>query len=238
MANDTADASTVKLGERIASQLRDEIIAGQIEPGARLRLMPLAKRLGVSTTPVREALAILERQGLLQSQLHRGFQVTKIAPRDIADLYALTASISELLTERATRRVSDEDLDELEQLDRAQQEATRQNDALAASDLNHELHRRIHLAGRSPLLLRFLRETTPFVSRHNDPDVPGWAQQRLEGHGEILEAMRRRDGQKAARLMGDHIRKSGVIAAKFAEEQDAGKVVATARARAQRRTSK
>jgi DNA-binding GntR family transcriptional regulator len=239
MADETADdVASVKLGERIASRLRDEIIAGQIEPGARLRLLPLAKRLEVSTTPVREALAILERQGLLESRLHRGFQVTKISPRDIADIYKLTASISELLTERATRRLSDEDLDELEEIDRAQQAATLQNEAAAAGDLNHELHRRIHLAGQSPLLIRFLRETTPFVSRHNDPDVPGWAQQRMEGHGEILSAMRRRDGAAAAALMGAHIRRSGTIAAEFAEQQDSDKLIADARARGQRRAQR
>lgn len=217
------EIASVKLGEQIASRLRDEIIAGQIPPDARLRLMPLAERLGVSTTPVREALAILERQGLLYSRLHRGFRVTAIAPRDIADVYSLHASISELLTERATRRLSDEDLDELEALDHAQQEATKAGDAAAAGDLNHELHRRIHLAGGSPLLLRFLRETTPFVSRREDPDVPGWAQQRTEGHGDILAAMRQRDGAKAGELMAAHITRSGELARKFAEEQAAEK---------------
>jgi DNA-binding GntR family transcriptional regulator len=214
------EIAAVKLGERIASQLRDEIIAGQIEPGEPLRLMALAEQLGVSTTPVREALAILERQGLLYSQLHRGFRVTKITPRDIADVYSLHASISGLLTERATRRLSEEDLDELEELDHAQQEATKKGDAVEAADLNYELHRRIHLSSDAPLLLRFLRETTPFVSRRSDPDIPGWVQQRIEGHGEILDAMRRRDGKEAGELMGGHIRRSGEIAAAFADEQE------------------
>lgn len=211
--------AAVKLGETIASRLRDEIIAGEIEPNSPLRLMPLAERLGVSTTPVREALAILERQGLLYSRLHRGFRVTEITARDIADVYSLHASISELLTERATRRLSDEDLDELVELDDAQQRATADEDAILAADLNHQLHRRIHLASDSPLLLRFLRETTPFVTRQRDPDVPGWAEQRIEGHGEILRAMRERDGALAGRLMGAHIRRSGQLASDFATER-------------------
>jgi DNA-binding GntR family transcriptional regulator len=216
----TDEIASVKLGERIASRLRDEIIAGQLEPGSRLRLMPLADRLGVSTTPVREALAILERQGLLSSRLHRGFRVTAITARDIADVYSLHASISELLTERATRRLSDEDLDELEAIDLAQQTATTEGDAITAADLNHDLHRRIHLAGGSPLLIRFLRETTPFVARRSDPDIPGWAQQRTEGHGEILDAMRRRDGAEAGALMAAHVRRSGQLAAEFAKTHD------------------
>jgi DNA-binding GntR family transcriptional regulator len=210
---------TGKISERIASQLRDEIIAGTHTPGAPLRLMPLAERLGVSTTPVREALAILERQGLLTAQLHRGFRVAEISPRDIGDVYAVHAFISQLLTERAARRLSDEDIDELDDLDEGVRQATKDADAELAADLNYELHRRIHLAGDSPLLVRFLRETTPFVSRRHDPDVPGWAQQRIEGHGSILQALRRREGAMAAELMGAHIRRSGDLAARFAEEQ-------------------
>jgi DNA-binding GntR family transcriptional regulator len=209
----------VKLGERIASELRDEIIAGEPPPGSALRLQPLAKRLGVSTTPVREALAILERQGILSSQLHRGFRVAEISPRDIRDIYSVHAFISELLIERATRRLSDEDIDELEKIDRQMREATEAGDVARAADLNHELHRQINLTARSPLLVRFLSETTPFVTRRHNPDVPGWDQHRMEGHHAIIAALRRRDADEAAKLMGAHIRRSGELAQVYAERQ-------------------
>jgi DNA-binding GntR family transcriptional regulator len=207
----------IKLGEQVASTLRDEIIAGQPPPGTALRLLPLAKRLGVSTTPVREALAILERQGLLSSELHRGFKVAEISPREIWDIYSLHAFISELLIERATRRLSEEDIDELELLDRQMHEADAAGDVARAADFNHELHRSINLAAGSPLLIRFLSETTPFVVRRVDPVVPGWEEQRMEGHHAIIEALRRRDAAEASRLMGDHIRRAGELAQMFAE---------------------
>jgi DNA-binding GntR family transcriptional regulator len=207
----------IKLGEQVASTLRDEIIAGQPPPGTALRLLPLAKRLGVSTTPVREALAILERQGLLSSELHRGFKVAEISPREIWDIYSLHAFISELLIERATRRLSEEDIDELELLDRQMHEADARGDIAGAADFNHELHRSINLAAGSPLLIRFLSETTPFVVRRVDPVVPGWEEQRMEGHHAIIEALRRRDAAEASRLMGDHIRRAGELAQTFAE---------------------
>jgi DNA-binding GntR family transcriptional regulator len=209
----------MKLGEKVASTLRDEIIAGEPPPGTALRLLPLAKRLGVSTTPVREALAILERQGLLASQLHRGFRVVEISPREIWDIYSLHAFISELLTERATRRLSEEDIDELELLDNQMHAADGRGDIAAAADANHAFHRSIHLAAGSPLLVRFLSETTPFVTRRLNPVVPGWEEQRMEGHSAIIEALRRRDAAEAARLMGEHIRKSGALAQSFAERR-------------------
>lgn len=207
----------VKLSQRVASQLRDEIIAGQIPAGSPLRLASLASRLEVSTTPVREALAILERQGLLVSEMHRGFYATAIGPREIEGIYEVHAHISELLTESATRRLTDEDIDELEELDRRMREATESGDAVDAANCNHELHRRINLKAGLPLLVRFLSETTPFVTRRQDPDVPGWAQQRMEGHSEILDALRRRDAREAAELMGAHVRRAGASASAFAK---------------------
>jgi len=217
----TADMGSkgLKLGEKIASELRDEIIAGNPPPGTALRLLPLAERLNVSTTPVREALAILERQGLLSSELHRGFRVVEISARDIGDIYALHAFISELLVERVTRRLTEEDIDELEQLDDAMRDAAAKGDARLAADLNHSFHRRLNLAARSPLLVRFLAETTPFVTRRHRPLDAAWDQHPLEGHHEIIEALRRRDAPEAARLMGTHIRTYGKLAQELAESR-------------------
>lgn len=181
--------------------------------------MSLAERLGVSTTPVREALTLLERQGLAVSQLHRGFRVADITPKEIAALYNVHAYMSELLAESATRRLSEEDIDELEELDERMREATAAGDAPLAADLNHEFHRRINRKANLPLLVRFLNETTPFVTRREDPDIPGWAQQRLEGHHAIIEALRRRDSRMVAELIGSHIRRSGELASAFASSQ-------------------
>jgi len=224
----TTSLDGVKLGERIASELRDEIIAGSLLVGSPLRLAPIAERLGVSTTPVREALAILERQGLVSSQLHRGFRVAEITPRDIKNIYSVHAFMSELLIARATRRLSEEDIDELEELDRQMREATEAGDAAVAGDLNHQFHRQINLAAGSPLLVRFLTETTPFVTRRHDPDVPGWEQHRMEGHHAIIAALRKRDADEAARLIGEHIRRSGALAGEFAEKQAEGRAASSA----------
>jgi DNA-binding GntR family transcriptional regulator len=207
----------VKISQRVAAQLRDEIIAGEIEAGSALRLVPLAERLGVSTTPIREALSILERQGLLHSRMHRGFRVAAISPKEIVSIYDVHAHISELLAESATRRLTEVDIDELADLDLRMREATESGDAVLAGDLNHEVHRRINLKADLPLLVRFLMETTPFVVRRQDPDVPGWAQQRIEGHGEILAAFRQRDARMAGELVGAHIRRAGAYAGAFAE---------------------
>lgn len=209
-------AEAMKTGPRIAIRLRDEIITGHLEPGEPLRLMQLAQRLGVSTTPIREALMILERRGLLESQLHRGFRVAEITAEDVADIYSVHSRVSELLAERATRRLSEEDVDELEELDRRMQEADAAGDAVRAADLNHAFHRRLNLAAGSPLLVRLLGETTPFVARRLDPAAPGWVVQRMEGHAAIVAALRKRNGAEVARLIGEHIQRTGELASELA----------------------
>lgn len=216
----TEKIGRTKVSAEVAARLRDEIIAGELVTGQPLRLVAIAERLGVSTTPVREALAMLERQGLVNGHTNRGFFVANISPRDIGDVYALAAFIQRVLTERAASRFSDQDLDELEELDRQMRVATREGDKVAASDANHEIHRRIGLAANSPLMVRFLRETTPFLVRRNDPDLPGWSDQRMEGHAPILRALRRRDGATAGEMMEKHLLRSGDAAQRYAERAD------------------
>ncbi|WP_166459709.1 GntR family transcriptional regulator [Amycolatopsis pithecellobii] len=205
------------MSDQIASRLRDEIIAGEFAGGEALRLVALAERLGVSTTPVREALATLERQGLVVGQAHRGFRVADVSPKDIGDAYALSAFMSRRLAERAAERLTPAELDELEALDVEMRAATTANDVVRAGDLNHEIHRRIGRAGGSPLLLRFLREMSPFVTRRVSPDIPGWSKQRSTGHKEIIAALRRGDAKTAGELMEEHILRSGEAAVAFAE---------------------
>ena len=198
---ETANRDT-KLGLQIASQLRDEIVAGQLPVGSALRLASLAERLGVSTTPVREALTILERQGLVISQLHRGFRVAEITPKEIAALYNVHAYMSELLAESATRRLSEEDIDELEELDAQMREATAEGNATLAADLNHEFHRRINRKAGLPLVVRFLSETTPFVAAAPGSRHPGLGAAAARGpprdHRGAAQA-RQRDRRRARR---------------------------------------
>ncbi|MFE7243110.1 GntR family transcriptional regulator [Streptomyces sp. NPDC057580] len=211
----------MKIGERLARILRDEIIAGHHAPDEPMRIAALARRLGASTTPVREALAILEGQGLLNGRPHRGYRVREFTPDDIEHVYQVHAFMVRTLTERATLLLSDAELDGLDRLDQEMRAATEASLTARAADLNHELHRRVHLASGSQLLLQLMRGTTPFVTRRDDPDVPGWADQRLEGHKAILDAMRARDAALAGELMAGHLLQSGRHAVSFAQESQA-----------------
>lgn len=219
---------TSPMGRQVASALRHDIIAGRLKAGESLRLRHLADNYGVSVTPVREALAELERQGLVEGQAHRGFVVASVSAQDLEDMYDLHAFLAQRLTERATRVLGPEDLVRLRGLDKEMQTATddgRREDAFAIS---HAIHREIMQAGAGRLLVNIMRITTPFVGRKVGDDIEGWIEQRKEGHGAILEAIERGDANIAGRLMGEHILRSGRHAVALVELKVAEAAEATA----------
>lgn len=211
----------------VAAWLRNEIVAGELESGTPLRLSAIAKRLGVSETPVREALIRLERQGLVTGQLHRGFVVQRLSAQDLDDAYELHASIAGRLTEAAVENLSNRDIAELDAIDQEMKHASEAGDTDRAGDLNHEFHRRIFLASGRSLLIRILRENTPLVNRRLDPHVPGWSDVRHDGHSDILSALKARDSDRAGSMMSQHILRAGALAVSLEEERRPSTTVAS-----------
>lgn len=202
-----------RTGDKVASLLRDDIVAGRLKPGQKLGLAVLAEQFGVSTTPIREALATLEQEGLVVGEPHKGLRVAELSAEDRQDAYTLHAFIAGILAERAADRISEDDIDELQRIEEQIKRATEEGELAVAAELNHAFHRTINHAARSRLLQRFLAATTPLVTRRRDPFVPGWSDQAVTEHDPIIEACRRRDAPLARRLMEQHILHSGELVA-------------------------
>jgi DNA-binding GntR family transcriptional regulator len=198
-----------KLSDQIAATLRAEIVGGLHRDPGSLRLVSLAERLGVSTTPVREALAILERQGLVSGHIHRGFQVADLTPTDVGDVYEMHAFIMRTLTARAAQRMSETDVDQLEAMEVTLWKAVRSKDVVLARETNHGIHARINDASGSALLLRFLRASAPFVNIVSDIREIEKPRPETSGHTAIFNAIRSRDSELAADLMHEHVMQNG-----------------------------
>ena len=93
---------------QVAERLKAEILAGEREPGSRLRQVEIAQRLGVSTTPVREALAMLQREGLVQLEAQRGAVVFLPSVRDLREHYEIRAALEALAAAKAAERFEPE----------------------------------------------------------------------------------------------------------------------------------
>jgi DNA-binding GntR family transcriptional regulator len=219
LASEAALLRSPKMGAEVATLLCDLIFSGRLRAGERLRLQDLAEALGVSTTPIREAFLMLEKEGLIESERHRGFRVKRLTERDVADVYELHAFLAGLLIERATDCLTDGDLESLAQLDEQIGRAVAAREPDEVEQHNFDFHRLINRrAPESDLLRGKLRETTRYVPRHFYKEIPGWLDKTAQDHRSILDALRRRDSQAAAGAMVTHIRAAGELLVRHLRE--------------------
>jgi DNA-binding GntR family transcriptional regulator len=194
---------------RVQAELREAILAGSLPPGARLRAEPLAERLRTSRTPVREALILLAREGLVDIEPRRGAIVRSFDAADLADLYDVRALIEPHAARRAATRIGPDELARLREICAAA-EARGADDDAAVEDqvaLNEEFHRIVVTAAGSPRLEAALRAVAgiPRAFRaafwHDD----GQREQSLFCHRQIVHALEHRQPRLAENVMRMHI---------------------------------
>lgn len=194
-----------QLAEDVAQLVRRRIFDGSYRAGSYIRLEQLAAELGISVTPVREALFGLRAEGLLTQQPRRGFVVLPVTRRDIADVAEVQAHIGGELASRAAAQITDEQIRELERIQRQLEDAYAAGDHDRAVRLNHEFHRGINVAASSAKLAQLMSHTTRYALESVFPTVAGWSKQSAREHRRVLAALRKRDGESARAAMSDHL---------------------------------
>lgn len=193
------------------SQVRKMILSGELAPGARVTVRPLADQFGVSPTPIRAALAALQRQGLLEIQEHRGYFVPRLGREDMLEIYELREAIDGIASRRAARSDSREGLlVELEDLLVQQRRCVAIGDIDAYGELDVIFHRAIwrgsgnrRLVSVSDNLLGQVRIGNNVSARA--PGRPGAA---LQEHAAIVEALRNGEAKAAERATRHHVRRA------------------------------
>lgn len=193
-----------QLSQDVARYVRRRIFEGAYGAGEYVRLEQLAAELGVSVTPVREALLELRAEGLLVQRPHRGFMVLPVTGRDIADVSNVQAHVGGELAARAAANISDEQLKELKDLQAQLEDAYKQRDHERAVRLNHEFHRAINVAADSPKLAQLMGQITRYAPEALFPTVEGWPGQSLKDHRRVIAALEKRDEGRARRAMAEH----------------------------------
>ncbi|WP_104126221.1 GntR family transcriptional regulator [Cryobacterium sp. Y57] len=195
------------LGHVVASAIRDEILTGGVQHGEQLRLAPLAEKLNLSITPVREALLLLAQDGWVVHAPNRGFRVAPIRRNDVQDTYFIWATAEGELAARAAARVTLDGMDALREVDRALHQLEDHRSALALT-LNAKLHSTVHAMADAPKLLWFADSARRLVPLQFDSafhGVPGWEQVNRLGHTAIIDRIELGDADGARSLMRDHI---------------------------------
>ena len=138
------------------TELRRAILRGQLKPGDPIRQDAFAQRLGVSRVPVREALKILEGEGLVDYTVHRGYQVASLDYEEVAELYYLRRLLETQAIKLAIPLISGDDLKEMDRL-RATMEALPPDDMEMFAQLNRQFHFVVFQAANMPRMMKFIR---------------------------------------------------------------------------------
>ena len=197
--------------QRIATALKDAILSGEIPPGEWLRQDELAARFGASRLPVREALRILESEGLAELSPNRGAQVPTLSLREVDTYYRMRERLEPLTLVESLVHLSDRQVEHMESV---QDEIERNTDISRFLVLDREFHMTSYAACPSEMLLATtvrLWNATQHYRRAfmaltgNDRMTVVNAEHRL-----LLDAVRRRDPEDAERFLVGHIRRTRV----------------------------
>lgn len=195
------------LKQQAYEAIKEAILTLRFKPGDALVEADLAERLGVSKTPVRDALSDLEKEGLVVRVLHKGTYVSKITKRDICEIFELRAVLEGLAARLATANITAEDLDALQALLREQDESLARGDIAQASLCNRRFHAAIiKKAGRHRLLdiLTHLEDHTQRFRVLSD-HLHGRLNKSTGEHARVLDAFRQGDAEAAERAMRAHL---------------------------------
>lgn len=194
------------LRTQIKDRIMQEIIEGKYPPGTRLIETRIARQLGTSQAPVREALRDLETVGVIESIPFRGARVRKPSVPELIEAFPVRAALESLAAAAAARLVTDSDLDRLEELIELMVTAAEQGDAHEQSTRNAEFHSLIVRAAANATLERQWALLEPFARTYLTAVTAGIDLRRLANrHRTILEALRARDPEWAAAAMRAHL---------------------------------
>lgn len=211
------DLSTPLVVENLSQlafeRLEQAIMLGTLEPGQRISEATLARQLGISRGPLREAVGRLEGIGLVTRVAHQGPRVVSLSTDDLLDLFAIREALEGMACRLAAQNATDDELEELEQMLRAHERDPRvqANEIYSQGRGNQDFHYRIVTASRNQKLKDMLFGV-PYSAmrlyRHRMGAIAGRPQKALEEHKAIVAALKTRNPDAAEAAMRAHIVKS------------------------------
>jgi DNA-binding GntR family transcriptional regulator len=186
--------------------LRDMIVTGELQPGARLREVAISEQLDMSRTPVREAFRTLAAEGLVELLPNRSVVVTQLDEREAQDVFVVLGALEALAAEQAAERMTDSQIDELGELQEEMERQFEDQDRVQYTITNRIIHERLVEGSGNAFLVRAWRSVLPSAERArrlNMMDRGRWAVAVL-AHRRIYSALRARDGQALRGLMLEH----------------------------------
>lgn len=205
MILDGNDSGSLRI--RVFNTLENAILDGEYDEGDNLNEIKISQELGVSRTPVREALMQLELEGLVNSIPNKGAVVVGVSKKDIEDIYAIRIRIEGLASKLSAENINEEELKALEKIVDLQEFYLTKNDFDQIWRLDSDFHKIIYDSSRSRPLRSTLSGFHNYIKRARDISVKaeGRAEKSVAEHRAILEAICRHNGDLAEQLTAEHI---------------------------------
>ncbi len=195
------------LGQKIFQKIRQDIIQGKYSREEELRELLIASEMGVSRTPVREALRQLEREELVTIIPNKGTYVVGVTIQDMKDIYEIRFSLEGLCARRAADIASQEQLEALEEILYLTEYHMRRGHEQQTVELSGKFHEILYKAGGSRMMTRILQNYYLYLEQVRRVLFanPGSIEEAVSEHRQIFLAVKEQDGEKAERTVKQHI---------------------------------
>lgn len=195
------------LRDVVFNTLRRAILKGELKPGERLMEIALADKLGVSRTPIREAIRKLELEGLVVMAPRKGAKVASITERDLNDVLEVRKGMEVLAISLACKRITGEELEKLERIEKKFQRLIESGNLTELAETDVKFHDTIYQATNNQRLVQLLNNLREQMYRYRMEYLKDIAVRRTlaEEHKAICQALRKRDEQEAQKYVGVHI---------------------------------
>lgn len=205
----------------IFERVREDILNGKYANGDKIVEAKLADELGVSRTPVREALKQLELDGLVESLPNRGVVVKGITTQDIDDIYAIRLAIEAIAAKWAVERMEDDEVEQLKEIYDLMEFYTFKEDVEKTFELNTKFHETMYRGTKSRYLEHVLKDFQLFIksTRSESLKSEGRIDRALKEHKYIVDAFKERNADKAVEAVVNHIVNSRTNVSRIMDEK-------------------
>ncbi len=202
--------SDSSLRNKVFKYLKSHILGGLYKPGESLVESKLAEEMGVSRTPIREAIRLLEVEGLVETVPNKGAVILGVSAKDVEDIYAIRQLVEGLAARWATENMTEEDKHELQNIIDLMDFYSQKGDLSELAKLDNQFHQIIYEASGSKILNLTLSNLHQYVqlARLRSLKVPCRLSNTISEHRNILKSFQENDPEKAEIALADHVRKA------------------------------
>lgn len=195
------------LRDVVFNTLRQAILRGELKPGERLMEIQLANKLGVSRTPIREAIRKLELEGLVLMIPRKGAEVAEITEKSLTDVLEVRRALEELAVRLACEKISPQQIQELKDTARGFQESLKGGDITGIAEADVKFHDVIYIATENQKLIQLLNNLREQMYRFRVEYLKrsDFHEQLIREHEEIIETIENGQKDKAAQVVCQHV---------------------------------